>query len=96
MKHTKTISENVSREIVDKITCDMCGCDGNSTGNWKKERWSHEFEETIISFSEGRRYPDCGDHVEITCDICPDCFKNMLIPWLKSQGVEPQTTKYDW
>ena len=37
-----------------------------------------------------------GDGESDTFDICPDCFKSKLIPWMREQGVEPEHKEWDW
>ena len=36
----------------------------------------------IIRHREGLNYPEGGSGIEINIDLCPDCVKNKLIPWL--------------
>ena len=66
-----------------KMTCDLC----------KRETKKHDWGEGIFDVDEieikrykGTSYPDGGCGTEIKVDICPDCFENKLVPWLKSQN----------
>jgi hypothetical protein len=37
-----------------------------------------------------------GDFGEdTTVDLCPKCFTEKLLPWLKTQGVKPRTEKWE-
>jgi hypothetical protein len=66
------------------MTCDLC----------KSERpvhyWStscEEYNETVVAMNFG---VSCGPNkhiMQLSVDICPQCFKDILIPWLESQGA---------
>ena len=79
----------------DKTTCDLCGKE-TKRGNWA-ESW-YEINETEISIAvrqkDGSSYPDGGMGTKYEVDMCPECFKNKLIPWLEAQGCS--TKREDW
>ena len=56
-----------------------------SDGDWSKEL-HYEVKETEIRLKTGSNYPEGGSGEETTIDICPECFTEKLIPWVKSQG----------
>ena len=60
--------------------------------NWTKEDF--ERDETAISLEEGHYYPDSNYGEKLSIDICPNCFKNKLVPWLESQGAKMR--KKEW
>jgi hypothetical protein len=41
-------------------------------------------------------YPDGGWFEEVDIDICPQCFKNTLIPFLKEKGVKIEKNEVDF
>lgn len=87
-KRTKTYEETI---LVER-KCDLCGSLAK-TSDWGAS--CYEVNETEISVSikqkEGQQYPECGSGTEYEVDMCPDCFKNKLVPWLRSQGVNAFT-----
>ena len=80
-------------EVITAVTCDLCGRKGRD-GDWAKSLF--DVEDVEISYESGYRYPECGSTEVISYDICPDCFKNKLMPWLKSQGADPEIKDVDW
>ena len=44
----------------------------------------------------GSNYPEGGSGEETTIDICPDCFKDKLIPWVESFGGKPTVKEWNW
>lgn len=94
---TKTVP---AREVTNCVgrTCDLCGHSSKSDG------WNcgiYEVNETTVSVSvhqkEGSSYPEGGSGTEYDIDLCPVCFKNELVPWLKSRGAKNiQEKEWDW
>ena len=91
---TKTITEE--KIIFDKLVCDICKRESNHRS------WASGFDvdETEVKVSikhrTGESYPEGGWGDKIEVDICPECFDNKLIPWLRSEGVEIEETEWDW
>jgi uncharacterized protein (DUF2225 family) len=76
------------------LTCDLCGLKIYQRFN----NWDKGFlivAETKVSMKTGNTYPEGGSVTEVGVDICPDCFNEKLIPWLKSQGAKITETEYD-
>jgi len=97
MRTHKTVQ--CEREVIDKQTCDLCGEEARFPGDWKGSgMW--EVKETEISVrirhKEGTEYPDGGSGTELHVDMCPNCFKNKLIPWLNSQGAKLRQEEWSW
>lgn len=89
MKHKRIVEiPATTRETVVKTTCDLCGKD---TRNYEE----YAFEEVKVSCRTGRRYPDCGWGTDLEADMCADCFKDKLVPWLKEQGAAVREEKWD-
>jgi hypothetical protein len=90
MKHMKTVPVPATeREVVDFVTCDLC----------KKRIRSKsrgDAEEIEVRHRTGLAYPDGGSGEETLVDLCAACFDGKLLPWLRSQGAEPQTREWDF
>jgi hypothetical protein len=80
------------RTVLDRLTCDLCAKTSNS--KWGAETYG--VLETEVRCKTGHNYPGDGSGEETTIDICPKCFADKLIPWVKSQGGEPTTKDWDW
>lgn len=81
-------------DVLIEIRCDLCGCHGRGANRWRTDD-SSEVKYTTVQMEDGYRYPE-GGCVEITdFDICTDCFRDKLIPWMKEQGAEPQIREED-
>jgi len=89
--HTK---KTVPREItvLTEITCDLCRT--VTTTDWKESCF--DATESEIRLETGSNWPEGGSGARITIDICPNCFKKKLIPWVKEQGGEPTIKEWDW
>jgi hypothetical protein len=78
-------------------SCDLCGKKAK-TDNWDASRY--DINETEISVKikqkEGSNYPEGGNGTEYEIDLCPDCFKDKLVPWLRSQGAAVEEKEWDW
>jgi hypothetical protein len=84
MKNFETKEYNHKREVCVRVMCDVCGLE-SKTGEW--ERGCYEVSETEVRVKTGSSYPEDGYGVEQTIDICPQCFRDKLIPWVESHGV---------
>lgn len=76
------------------MVCDLCGesHDGGllprDSTNWESGGMG-DFDNIEISRTRGHSYP--GDYYRDGVqqfDICPECWENKLLPWLKSQGAD--------
>jgi hypothetical protein len=89
MKHTQTIIEPATqRIIVTHTTCDLC--------SKTIEHDCFEVDDVVIRHQVGSSYPEGSLVEETTVDMCGECFKSKLVPWLQSQGVTPTTSQSDW
>jgi hypothetical protein len=66
-----------------KITrCDICGVNEavhwDVTKQWKQGMPIEEQEWTIVEIRHGAKTVECAD-------MCPECFRTRLIPWINSQ-----------
>lgn len=70
------------------VTCDNC--------YEKIPGRSYNVDEVIITYRTGTSCPEGGSGDELSVDMCGKCFKEKLLPWFQSQGVEPQKEAWDW
>lgn len=91
---TKTRPAIEYRDCVARA-CDLCGRETKrGLDNWSGERF--RVEEVEVRIKEGVSYPEGGSGTEIEFDICPDCFRGRLIPWLESQGAKAEEEDWYW
>ena len=78
--------------FVDKVValiCDICGRSAKNPSNDYNDPWNSDpytIFKTEIVCEEGTRYPEGVDVKQMSFDICPDCFKNKLVPFIKTFG----------
>jgi hypothetical protein len=79
----KTISDTIG------VKCDICGIEKHSVHcDWGDGHY--DVDKIEISRVVGTRYPGDYDVERLGFDICPDCWDAKLIPWMASQGAEPE------
>ena len=93
----KTVSKMRTWDELDEIRCDLCGAIGEG-GKWERGIW--RVDETTVEVAihqrEGESYPEGGSGTEYVIDLCPTCFVNRLIPWLRSEGADIKQAEWDW
>ena len=97
MRKTELRSKVVETEVEVELRCDLCDKVASGIG-WSSSRWDvNEYEaEVTIRGRDGESYPEGGSGKEYSVDLCPDCFKDRLLPWLVSQGANPRIRDWDW
>ena len=84
-------------KVLEKTTCDLCG-EIAKKGYWESSIW--EINETRIEVKvrqqDGVSYPESGNGTEYIVDMCPNCFKTKLIPWLEAQGCSAKREEWSW
>lgn len=97
MRKYETVTKQVETRVLSEITCDICGAIGKS-GGWESSLWG--VNETDVSVSvrqkEGTAYPESGSGTEYNLDICPKCFKEKLVPWVRSFGGVVDEVEWDF
>ena len=88
IKAVKIPERHVDQEIA--VVCDICSA--RSDNEFADKQW--EVCEIDISYRCGFQYPDSGYGKTVTVDLCPACFMDKLIPWIKSKGGTP--TEKEW
>ena len=86
-----------TEERVVAIMCNICGKKGRPEYpgvNWARKLYDKD--ETIVRWRYGTSYPESSQGSEYEIHICPTCFENKLIPWLKEQGVNPVERSWEY
>lgn len=86
------------RSVVSHVSCDLCGCPGDPDC-YTEISWTQDPSEillTTVALMQGTSHADGGSLQLTTCDICPNCFRVKLRPWLESQGAAFRDFKNDW
>lgn len=80
-----------------KLTCDLCGEEAKG-GDWQSSVYEVNEVELAVTVrqKEGTSFPEGGHGQEYVIDMCPTCFKDRLVVWLKSQGAEIELKDWDW
>lgn len=79
-------------------SCDLCGKSSTSE-SWEARSIYDACEteiEVVVRQKDGANYPDNGHGKKYEVDLCPECFKTKLIPWLISQGATIKREEWDW
>lgn len=92
MEHYKTeVVPETTKKVLESTTCDICKKDVEET---EFERDEVEITRNITEMS----YPECGNGVKTTVDMCGGCFQEKFLPWLwgESGGAEIKEKKWDY
>jgi hypothetical protein len=96
--YVEKISEPQHYQLCVSRSCDLCGKTTNGD-DWDKRNYN--VNETEISVTVKHRRGDSwgsdgGSGDEYDIDICPECFRDRLVPWLISQGAKIKPMGWDW
>ena len=93
----KTIPEYTTKYVKTR-KCDLCGIEARGEEWTTKSRFEINETEIVIEIrqKEGESYPEGGLGTMYEIDLCPNCFKDKLIPWLISQGADIKREDWDW
>jgi len=86
-------AKTVEREIGRRCDFPDCGKESNKEGAFEVNEIDVRVQ---VRQRDGKAYPEGGWGTVVEIDICPECFKARLIPWLESQGVVIERTEWDW
>lgn len=97
MRTYEKVKETTERERLVETTCDLCGAKAKQ-GNWESYAFQvNEVEvEVIVKQSDGSAYPEGGWGKKLIVDICPKCFKETLIPFLRSKGAKIEEREWEF
>jgi hypothetical protein len=80
-----------TRTETDFIECELCKSRTINDHNWgHRERGSYHVDWATIKLERGSNYPEGASITTTIVDMCPDCFEQKLIPWIRSQGGSPR------
>lgn len=71
-----------------KTMCDLCGKDVEDGID------VYETNEVSISHRKGSQYPEGSNGNQISPDICPDCWCNIILPFLREKGLKTEYVQY--
>lgn len=104
MKKYKEVTKTQTVQELESEVCDICGDNEN---DWLQDHPEKDSSHVNVSF-DGRfeyRLSVCygydygGTSESIELDICPKCFKEKVIPFIKEISVNSERIKikeYDW
>jgi len=93
----KEVVKTTTRKELDTLSCDLCGIVAIGA-EWERGVWSVGGTTVMVEVSqeEGESYPDGGSGTGYEIDLCPACFKDRLVPWLRSEGAVVEEKEWDW
>ena len=77
------------------VTCDLCGFKGKPHWDGGLYEVNTTTLKVVAQHTEGTQYPEGGDGEAINIDLCPKCFRERLVPWLKSEGANIKYEEWD-
>lgn len=90
MNHYKLETVSKLEKKLIKTTCDICN-------NEIKNLEFYKFDEVTISHRYGERWPEGGNSETLDLDICPECFKNKILPFIEKLANKNFTySESDW
>ncbi len=89
---TKTVTTQVSK------TCDICGhtVHGRRVVDDEWSEQAYHKEQVTVVMDSGDVYPDNGFGSKLSFDICPECFRTRLVPFLQSLGAVPYVESWEY
>lgn len=96
-KYEKIISKPAELNILLETSCDLCGAIAKG-GDWDASTYDvNEVEvEVTVRQKNGVSYPDMGWGTELVVDMCPKCFKDTLIPFLREKGANIEEINWEF
>lgn len=91
-KKTITITKDYA------VVCDLCGdeCKRVQYDNFSDFSKDDKSVQTTSVNCETGCVDKGGKTEALSYDICPACFKGVLVPWLKSQGAKARKMTSKW
>jgi hypothetical protein len=71
----------VQESVLVEVLCDLCG------KRIPHNRGYGDLDEVTVEHRSGVNYPEGGDVMTRSVDVCPACFEGRLVPFLESQGA---------
>lgn len=86
-----------TENVVVGLKCDLCA------KLVHRDRWgfeSSEINDVLVKITmhrkTGQSWPDGGFQREQEIDICPNCWDEIVMPFLVSKGVEENVVETEW
>lgn len=93
-REEKYLQPATEKTRIAEVRCDICGRTGKATYHpWADG--SYDATDSEVKLRTGSSYPEGGSGTELQADICPDCFKTKLVPWIESFG-HTKIAETDW
>lgn len=85
-----------TEEFVESYSCDFrCGRTTKNLDNWTTERFARS--KVRVEFDSGDSFPEGGSGVVKGYDVCPECFEQVVLPWIKNlTGSAPFEREWCW
>ena len=92
------------RDVVDKVACDLCEKEYDGLNIEEEDpddsQYAHFYKNMVeMVYKEGRNYScyECWENEgqKISIEICPDCFKDVVMPFLESKGLKKKWEQFD-
>ena len=74
-------------EVTDKYVCDLCHKDIPILD-------MYDVNEVEVSHKVGKHYPDDWWGHELDLDICPACWCNVILPFLREKSMTRKYNEY--
>lgn len=96
-KYEERVHTSKSQVLVE-LTCDLCGAKAKNRDDWGSGHYERDEVdvEVRVRREKSETYGGEGTQCITFVDLCPNCFEEKLVPWLKSQGATIQTKENDW
>ena len=86
MKEYKTVLHPAyTTKPVDFVICDLCKRRNNYDNNWSKG--NYEIQKVTMQYQDGCNFPEGGSSEWEEYHICPECWHDIVIPFMKSKGA---------
>lgn len=98
MKITEMQKSDIEYKVTVQRKCDLCSKTTNGP-DWWTDHYT-DVEETeikiVIKGRSGTNYGTEGHGKELEIDLCPECFKQRFVAWLKSEGADIDYSEYSY
>lgn len=84
MRRYEKKQETYEHDALVEMRCDICG----RSADLKREDWGEEEVSVRHRIRKDGYFSDESFGEEIEFDICPTCFREVLIPFLRSKGAK--------
>ena len=90
------IPERKEKRLVSR-KCDLCG-KKSKYADWSSDDYGVAETELSVKVvhKSGESYPEASFGKTVDIDLCPECFQEKLIPWLKEQGATINEKEWDY